>query len=276
MSFYIKHPHFSSYHGLAARQFRRLADNPGIQEPTYQESVSTRAGDAFKRDLRGVFEVLEKQVAGTNRGPVPAPSPKIPYPCAETVDSSSQVKAKAADMVCAALVQWIGSKTGQQAPRDITAWAMDKDLLNFGMPAMSVRVLLNKRQLDSLRTVLRDVIDAGRRGRIGGEDFFTALQAVSATVVRDPDQIKNARALANTGLIPDFLQGLPYTSQLMAMTNELWQAWSPDEQDQFLRKLEGKIEYYVRVHDTQEGWVRLNPQDDPDEEVFPVLLEELP
>ena len=137
-------------------------------------------------------------------------------------------------------------------------------------------MLLNKRQLDSLKIVLSEVITAGRRGQISGEDFFTALQAVSATVVRQPDQIKNARALVNTGLIPDFLKGLPYTSPLMAMTNELWKAWSPDDQDQFLRTLEAKNQYYVTVHDTQEGWIRLNRQDDPDEAVFPVLLDSLP
>jgi hypothetical protein len=141
---------------------------------------------------------------------------------------------------------------------------------------MDVRTLLNKRQLDSLKTVLSEVIAAGRRGRIGGEDFFTALQAISATVAREPNQLKNARSLVDTGLIPDFLKGLPYTSPLMAMSNELWQAWSPDDQDQFLRNLEAKNEYYVTVHDTQEGWIRLNRQDDPDEAVFPVPLEMLP
>ena len=40
--------------------------------------------------------------------------------------------------------------------------------------------------------------------------------------------------------------------------------------------LEAKNEYYVMVHDTQEGWVRLNPQDDPDEAVFPLPLDQLP
>jgi len=266
MSFHLKNPRYSSYNALAARQFRRLAENPGAQKgPTYYESVSTGAGDAFKRDLQGVFDELVKIVADAKRGQVRKD---------EYADNSAQ--GRAADMGHAALVQWIGSQTGTRAPRDITAWALDKDLLDLDIQAMDVRVLLNKRQLDSLKIVLSEVIAAGRRGQISGEDFFTALQAVSATVVRQPDQIKNARALVNTGLIPDFLKGLPYTSPLMAMTNELWKAWSPDDQDQFLRTLEAKNTYYVTVHDTQEGWIRLNRQDDPDEAVFPVLLEQLP
>jgi serine/threonine-protein kinase PpkA len=266
MAFYLKNPSYVRYHELAARQFRKLADNLGVTKgPTYSDSISTGDIEGFRHHLRGVFEELVKLVAQAKRGQVPPPAPEEKSP-----------KSIAADMGYAALVQWIGSKTGTTAPRDITAWAVDKDLVDFNIQAMDVRVLLNKRQLDSLKTILSDVIAAGRRGRIGGEAFFTALQAVSATAVRDPDQLKNARSFADTRLIPDFLQGLPYTSPLMAMTNELWRAWSLDDQDQFLRTLEAKNEYYVTVHDTQEGWIRLNRQDDPDQAVFPVLLEMLP
>jgi hypothetical protein len=266
MAFYLKNPRYSRFDGLAARQFRQLADNIGGQKgPTYADIPNTGERDAFNRHLQGVFDALVQVVTLPKQALAPAP-PRV----------ENSPSALAADMGHAALVQWIGSKTGTPAPRDITAWAVDKDLLNFDIQAMDVRVLLNKRQLDSLRTVLSEVIAAGRRGRIGGEDFFTALQSVSATAVRDADQLKNAPSFANTKLIPDFLQGLPYTSPLMAMTNDLWKAWSPDDQDQFLRNLEAKNEYYVTVHDTQEGWVRLNRQDDPDEAVFPVLLEMLP
>jgi serine/threonine-protein kinase PpkA len=266
MAFYLKNPRYSRFDGLAARQFRQLADNMGVQKgPTYADIPNTGERDAFNRHLQGVFAELVQIVTPPKQAPAPAPPREENSP-----------QALAADMGHAALVQWIGSKTGTPAPRDITAWAVDKDLFNFDIQALGVRVLLNKRQLDSLRTVLSEVIAAGRRGRIGGEDFFTALQSVSATAVRDADQLKNAPSFANTKLLPDFLKGLPYTSPLMAMTNELWKAWSPDDQDQFLRNLEAKNEYYVTVHDTQEGWIRLNRQDDPDEAVFPVLLEMLP
>jgi hypothetical protein len=266
LAFYIKNPRFARYHALAAKQFRGLADNPGVRTgPTYYDSLTTGELDAFRRHLRDVFEQLVQTVKDAKQGQVAIPMLEGGSP--------QQI---AADMGHAALVQWIGSKSGTPAPRDIMAWAVDKDLVNLNIQAMDVRVLLNKRQLDSLRTVLSEVIAGGRRGKIAGEDFFTALQAVSATVVREPNQIKNARSLVDLGLIPDFLKGLPYTSQLMAMSNELWNSWSNDEQDQFLHQLEAKNKYYVVVHDTQEGWVRLNPQDDPDEDVFPVPLEQLP
>jgi len=137
-------------------------------------------------------------------------------------------------------------------------------------------LLINKRQLDSLKTILTEVMAAGRRGQIGGEDFFSALQATAATAARDPNQIKNAKTMAQTGLLPEFLKGLPYKSRLMDMSNELWGSWSVDEQDQFLNELEARIKAYQAIHDAPQGWVPLNKGDDPDEHVYPISLELLP
>ena len=179
-------------------------------------------------------------------------------------------------MLRAALVRWIGSQTGAQAPRDIVAWVVDKDLMDPAIQSLEVRLLINKRQLDSLKTVLSDVMAAGRRGQIGGEDFFAALQATAATAARDPNQIKNAQSMAQTGLIPEFLLNLPYKSQLMDMTNELWSSWSMDEQDEFLDQLDAKIKAYQAFHDDPRLWVALNQGDEPDDQVYPIALDLLP
>lgn len=182
----------------------------------------------------------------------------------------------ARQMVRAALVEWIGMQANAKAPRDIVAWAADKDLIDPAIQSMEVRLLINKRQLDSLKTILSEVMAAGRRGQISGEDFFSALQATAATAARDPNQIKNAKNMAQTGLIPEFLTGLPYKSRLMDMNSELWRSWSIDEQDQFLNEVEARIKAYQQIHDAPEGWIALNAGDDPDEQVYPISLEMLP
>ncbi|WP_035237110.1 VWA domain-containing protein [Desulfobacter vibrioformis] len=193
-------------------------------------------------------------------------------------NSETGVSAKdlAFRMVKAAMVEWVGKQTGAKAPRDIVAWATDKDLLTPEIQSMEVRLLINKRQLDALNTILKEIMAAGRRGQIGGEDFFTALQATSAAASRDPNLIKNAKTMADTGLVPEFLSGLPYQSRLMSMNNDLWMSWSVDEQDEFLNELDAKIQAYRSIHDRPQGWVALNPADDPDEHVYPVSLELLP
>jgi len=173
-------------------------------------------------------------------------------------------------------VQWVGSQAGAQAPRDVVAWVTDKDLLATDIQSLEVRLLINKRQLDSLRETLKTILAAGRKGQISGEDFFSSLQAAAAATARDPEMIKRAKSLSQSGLIPEFLTGLPYKSRIMDMNNELWSSWSVDEQDMFLADLEARIMAYETIHDGPEGWVRLNKSDDPSEYVYPISLELLP
>ena len=211
---------------------------------------------------------------------VPAPESELAYSdpaAAPPADAGKATPGMLAEkMFQAALVEWIGSQADAKAPRDIVAWAVDKDLMEPAIQSMEVRLLINKRQLDSLNTVLSEVMAAGRRGQIGGEDFFSALQATAASAARTPDQIRNARSLVQTGLVPEFLSGLPYTSRLMDMTNELWASWSIDEQDQFLNELEARMKAYQAIHDTPEGWIALSAGDEADENVYPISLELLP
>ncbi len=210
--------------------------------------------------------------------------PPAPAATGETVNldldtittASSDGNEVVANMIKAAMVEWIGSHENAKAPRDITAWAVDRDLETPDVTSMEVRLLISKQQLDTLYTVLKSVLSAGRQGQIGGGDFFEALQATAATTARNPELLKNAKSMAATGLIPEFLEGLPYHSRLMDMNSELWNSWSVDEQDEFLNNLEALIEAYRTIHDSPEGWITLNPGDDADQTVYPLALEMLP
>jgi len=176
----------------------------------------------------------------------------------------------------AALVEWLGREKGTKAPRDVIAWVTDKDLIDPEVPSLDVRILINKKQIDSLKTVLQEIMTAGRRGIIAGEKFFDALQAVPSVASRSGDQIMNAKSLAETGLIPEFMQDLPYQSKIMSMSNDLWASWSLDQQEEFLNEVDAKIQLYVAIHDEPKGWIPLNKGDDPDEHVYPLSLTALP
>lgn len=176
----------------------------------------------------------------------------------------------------AAFVEWIGSQAGAEAPRDVVAWVTDKDLLATDIQSLEVRLLVTKSQLDSLRATLKTILEAGRKGQSSSQDFFSSLQAAAAATARDPEKIKQSKSLAQTGLVPEFLAGLPYKSRIMDMNNELWSSWSVDEQDKFLADLEARIMAYETIHDSPEGWVQLNKKDDPSEHVYPITLDLLP
>ena len=93
---------------------------------------------------------------------------------------------------------------------------------------------------------------------------------------RDPESLAGAAKLGESGLVPSFLEGLPYKSRLMDMNNELWASWGPDEQDAFLSEIEAKIKAYAAIHDDSSLWIALNEGDDPADHVAPVLLELMP
>jgi hypothetical protein len=293
------------------RQFKRLAQNPGAEKLPYY-SVPVAELPLFAQSTEkvvGTLAALLDEAQSGNLGrqleqgrdiPVVPLSGELaalaedddaprPAEAAAKAPAGGEAAAPAAgkpeiadadaglsQSLKAAVVQWLGSETNARPPRDVVAWVADKDLLDSSRASLEVRLLVSKRQLDGLATLLADMIKAGRTGQISGDDFFTALQSASATAARDPDRIKNAKSLAQSGLVPDFLNGLPYNSRIMVLSNEMWNSWSPDEQDNFLNELDARIAAYKQLHDNPEGWIALNQGADADDSVYPVLLELLP
>lgn len=290
---HIKNPKAVEYHDLTEEQFSKLSENRGIGSAGGSSYIDVSSDDmagfdALSGQMIGVFketmtqarkkgdvsEVMEQ--GEVQEEPNDFDVDEDEEAAVKTEAIAAQAREMTSQMVRAALVDWIGKAEGVQAPRDISAWVIDKDLMDPAIPSLEVRVLINKNELDSLRTVLQEIMVAGRRGQIAGDDFFDALQATSATLSVTPEQIRSAATLADTGLIPEFLMDLPYKSRIMSMSNDDWQNWSLDQQDEFLNDLDAKISYYMALHDEPGVWVQLNSGDDPDEYVHPITMEMLP
>lgn len=281
-------PRLKSYHQVGEAQFSVLATNPGTDKAAWFKVEATDT-NAFTRTSKQVAEAMVAALQLGQQGVVmsaavpkagasqpAAPQPAAPAGSAPSAGAEAGQAAQIAAVIRAAQVQWLGKKTETKAPRDMVAFALDKDLLNPAIPSMDVCVLLNKRQLDSLVKMLKDVINAGRAGQITGDNFFKVLQGVATMSGVDPDKIRNAKKFAESGMVPDFLAGLPYKSQLMALTNERWASWSAMEQSQFLQVLDAKIQAYQDIHEQHDQWVQLNQGDDKDQFVYPVKLALMP
>jgi hypothetical protein len=183
----------------------------------------------------------------------------------------------AKNMFRGAFVDYLATVDAPKPPNDVTVWASDKDLLDPVVRGLEPQILLTKKDLNSLKLMLDSVINAGLRGKITGEDLFKALQAVIAAAVSDPGQISSAESLVATGLTPKFLQGLPYRSRLMTLTEDSWRRMSADSQDQFLQDLDNKLHMYQTLHDQKDAnWHKLNPDDDDGNKVINVPLDALP
>ena len=296
---HIKDPEAEQYHATALEQLQALSANKGqAGYPAYYSTASTDLvgfENVTKDVTDAIVEFLKKaekktvmlattQNQKTNLDMNTAAS----KPTGGNLDlfeeeqlsqkdsEKPSAKALANAALKAAFVEWIGSHTRARAPRDVVAWVTDKDLVTTDTQSLEVRLLISKGQLDSLRGTLKAILEAGRKGQSSSEDFFSSLQAAAATTARDPEMIKQAKSLAQTGLVPEFLAGLPYKSRIMDMNNELWSSWSVDEQDRFLADVEARIMAYETIHDSPEGWVQLNKQDEPGDYVYPITLDLLP
>ena len=183
----------------------------------------------------------------------------------------------------AAQLEFVGSEKNTLAPRMLEAWAVDKDLVSLseGKPteALSVTVLLNKRQLDSLAYQLQTVVDAAKSARdIDSSQLFQRIVSLSAQTVRDPNKLQEGGSAANIaelGVLPEFLEGLPYVSWIMGMTAEGWSAMSSMEQDAKIRELESKIQLYKEYHNDTANWKSFGSPDSADA-MYRVPLTSLP
>lgn len=268
------------FNKIAAKQFKELSTNPGVDTTAYwsissndltafantsdqiSKAIVTFLSDVvktFKTEGGEVAAVAETPAAEENNAPANGPS-------ADVISKSLH----------AAAVTWLGNEVSVEPPRDIEAWVIDKDLTESTRQSLDVRLLLTKAQLDSISSVLKSVIEAGETSVVSGEDFFTSLQAATALVARDPDKVNDAKDVAQLGLVPDFLSNLPYKSRLMEMNTEIWESWGPDEQNDFLNNLEAKLKAYAAIHDDTSMWIPLNPGDDANDYVAPILLDLMP
>jgi serine/threonine-protein kinase PpkA len=284
---HLKDSKFPQFHDAAREQFQTLAANRGMGTQTQSVSyhaLNAREVGSFTEGSIGFFEPLQdtletavRQSGGTVRDRTPIdPPPATPTTPTTPDPARQQVRELSREMVRAALVDWIGRQNNVQAPRDVVAWVTDKDLVDPSVQSLKVNVLLTKNQLDALNSTLKATLQAGLRGQLSGRGFFAELQSVSATATVKPDAIKNAKRFADTGIAPEFLIGLPYKSEVMNLTPELWSSWSEDRQQRFLLKVESKIEYYATIHDKPERWVALSEGADEDEKVAPIPLSMLP
>ncbi|MBQ7585281.1 MAG: VWA domain-containing protein [Desulfovibrionaceae bacterium] len=293
---HLNHPKAKKYNKVAAKQFKTLSQNPGNKKSMYWaitdvdlEAFANCSKDSAESIAFFASEAINaaKKITPQN-APEPQETPFNPPAGGEMAalegEDNDQPENQNANptrqdirrSLQAASVTWLGSQTNVTAPRDIEAYVVDKDLINPTQQSLEVRLLLTKAQLDTLATLLKDVMTAGATNQVSGEDFFNALQAASAVAARDPEMLSKATSLGASGLIPSFLQGLPYKSRLMDMNNELWASWSPDEQDAFLNNLEAKVKAYQSIHDDSALWIALNEGDDPADFVAPVPLELMP
>lgn len=253
-------------HGAAESQYRVLTadSNPQIGD-LY---VGVPGGDvgAFGervREIGSTFAQLVHQV----REQQPQPLPQL--------GSGASLAAKSQAIGYAMHMDFLGRNGASQAPQLVSAWAADHDLANPALPSLQVCVMLTKLQLNDLQQSLKLIVDAARKTRSSPGDFFNEIASASAYMSRDPGALRKGANLAQGGVLGEYLEGLPYRSKSLSMTEDLWLSLSVAEQEDFIDELDSKIRLYETFHNDMANWVRFGKAE-PGDALYRVPLSTLP
>ncbi|QQD27736.1 protein kinase [Pseudomonas simiae] len=253
-------------HAGAESQYRILTADANPQIGDLYTAVP--GGDVRKLgervdEIGTVFANLVHQVRSNTPQPVPL------------LNSAPSLADKSAAVGYAMHMDFLGRKTASQAPQLFSAWTADRDLTNPALPAFQVCVMLTKLQLNDLQQSLKLIVDAARKTQTSPKDFFQEIASASAYMSRDPQALRKGGNLADGGILGEYLEGLPYRSKSLNMTQDLWLSLSVAEQEDFIDELDSKIRLYETFHNDLANWVRFGDAE-PGDALYRVPLSTLP
>jgi hypothetical protein len=289
---HLKTPAGRRNHAAAERQYEELSRNPVIDKPLYYP-VEAGAVGPFGAIVDSLASAIAGQVENAAQGKIVPGSARTARRDGDAGDKAGAGKADgvsrsddpqariAADtekLGLAMQLAYLGRVQGT-APPLFRAWLSDRAFADLDRPTTEVRVLLTKNQLNDLAQVVETILDAGDRSQqTSTADFFDLIRSASANIARDPAALNDpdATRLGELGLLGEYLEDLPYKSDVMSLSRDVWSSWSFTQQEELLDTLRRKLRYYQLYHDDVDRWVSLAPGADPGEAVYPVPLRALP
>ncbi len=269
---HLKTPSGAKNHSSAEAQYRTLSNYPGTNTSLY---YPVNAGDveAFGRKVDGLAAAITQQVRAAYMARRPSAAQTMPRrPCREENARGCRTDRPRH----AAGLPGQGQRYSGAA--GVPGWISDRDLIKQNVPTTDVRVLLTKAQLSDLSDVLKQILDAANEGMISPDEMFTRLRSVAATMGADPNQLKQGSTtrVADLGVLGEYLQDLPYQSEVLNLDEETWKGWDGLAQEKFIRSLSTKLRHYQRYNADVDRWVALAPGSDSRDNVYPVPLEMMP
>ena len=263
----------------AEAQYRKLTGHSDetigdLYVPIEAEQPETGV-QGFGRVIEGVAAKMVELVRATAAGERLTLPDQVSSPSGNVVADAER---KAAILGYAMQLDFLGRRDRLQAPKVVTSWVSDMDLVRPDIPSFQVTVLLTKNQLSDLHQRLKMILDqAQRTKRTGARDFFQSILTAAAQTSRDPTQLSkgSGKELGQLGVLAEFLDGLPYLSSIMRLKEEDWYRLSVGEQQAIVDDLKSKIKRYQQYHDDVENWVGFG-ETDPGDMVYRVPLSMMP
>lgn len=280
---HLRTPEGKRNHASAKQQYEELSKNAVTSRPIYYP-VEGGSVDQLGSIVNSLSADIVAQVRAAAKGeivPGSARSARTDASAAKSPDDA--LKSKLAEDTAligrAMQLAYLGRVEKTSAPPVFRAWIADRDFANPEQKTTEVRVLLTKNQLSDLAQVVTTILDAGEKSQqTGSADFFDLIRSAAAHLARDPAALKDPKAtrLGQLGLLAEYLDDLPYKSQVTSLSRDDWIAWSVSQQEELLDNLRRKIRLYQVFNADSSRWVALAPGADPGDMVYPVPLEALP
>ncbi len=271
LAIHLLDPRAEEDHPIATPQYMKLSQVRGSTESAYT-SVNAFEQEEYQALVDDIVteinDLLQKALGVETKAAADSSEPL------EEPGKAGQGQEVVGKLWEAALVEYIGQSA--RPPKDIVAWAMDRDLVYTADRSLEVRVLVNRDQLSSLAQALDNVIQALMRAEVTQMQFFEALQSVSGQTMKSPEDIAGAERLADTGLLPAFIQALPYKSDVLSLSDEMFASMTAEQRSQLEWNILAKLEQYRAINEQVDVWFRLNETDPDREMVYPLHLDYLP
>ena len=259
-------------HQVAAAQYSDLTYNDFIHKSLY---YPVNAGDVneFGKKVDSLAQALSEQVKLAYKG-----ESSVGNALNAKDDDNSNMLKDALLLSKAMQLAYLGDTKGTKAPTVFKAWIADKDFVKPTIPTAEPRILLTKSQLSDLSDIVTKIANAANDGLISADDMFSQLRSVAAAMGQDPNKLKSdsVTKIADLGLLGEYLDNIPYKSDVTGLDQETWKSMSGIEQEKFIRNLNSKVRYYQKCNADVDRWISLSEGSDPRENVYPVPLEMLP
>lgn len=258
-------PEGRNNHARARAQYRELTRFDGAPEPFYYPIPNGEVA-AFGQTVEAITEALLRQVATLTNTPIA----QLRGGAAAAPQVTQQV-----DVVGQAMrLAYLGRVQEAAAPDIVRSFTTDRDLADSNRANLDVRILLTRDQLSDLRSALRLVIDGANAGRLQPQTVFANIRNAALSAARDPRRIGNLERLG--AAFGEYLDGLPYRSQVMELTERGWLELQSGGQRELLNALEAKLRLYEEYARTPALWTQLGSGSDAGAAVFPMPLDQLP
>ena len=256
----------------AAAQYRELSRWDG------HDSLYFPIEDGSPEAYTEVVDHLADLLLGQLEGAVQGKLAETRHVGAGSADLQARARHATALIGRAMQLAYLGRLRGSRAPDLIEASILDRDPIQQDRSVVEVRMLISKNQLSDLQTTLGTILTAGEQTFMNPKDFFAQLRGAAAALARDPHRVNETgvKRLADLGQVAEWLDDLPYTSQVMNLTEEQWLSRTYAQQIEVLDVIEEKIRLYSNIHDDSDRWIPLDPERPLGEAVTTIPLDAMP